>query len=860
MFTVRVLTLSCGFLGLVLHAALVGECAFAAAAVAGNEAQIPIFNAAQAQAENLMHQGDRLHASGQFGPALQAWHSAQGLFESAGDRSGTARAMAKSGAVLVETGRYDEGIDRLDDALAAAQSAGEPRAELIASLWLGHAHFAFSRNSLAVGHYQRALALARGAENAGDETESLLGLSGALHATGRYESALAAASEALAIARRRGDVDSECSALIGIASVHGNLGRPAQAADYFRQCLALAQANRILALEIVAETGLARAYMEQDRDELALDAYQKSLKTSQQQRYVQGEQLVQNGLGRYYHKVGKLEKSRRAHERSLQLARALNNKTAEANALLGLGAVQMAAENFDAAEAYFSQGVQLAWSLDNLVTLGTALNSLGAAQSRQGKLVDAGRNLSTAVRAYESARARLSDFNRVTLLDVQQGTYRLLQDVWVRQERPEQALEISERGRAQALRLLLAERHGNPPDTGQQAEKFSIDRIRQIAREQRSVLVEYSIVGPDDDPERQELFIWVVQPTGDIRFRKTALGAIGQPLPDLVSAARAAIGVRGTPLASARRGPPLSGTPGDSHADRLGTLYELLIAPVRDLLPPDPQVPLIVVPQGPLFMVPFAAIRDPGGRDLIDDHTLVTAPSLRLAGSRRVRMTSGADSGSSALVVGNPTMPSIRMAPGEASVVLPQLPGTLVEAENIARIVGADLLTGPSATETEVVKRLPRSPIVHLATHGLLDDLGSGVPGLIALAPSSTDDGLLTATELLDLELSADLVVLSACDTGRGRITGDGVIGLSRSLLAAGAASTLVTLWQVPDEPTAYLMIEFYRELAAGLDKAGALRTAMLRTRDRYREPGNWAGFVLIGDTAAVHLHKKLSH
>lgn len=139
----------------------------------------------------------------------------------------------------------------------------------------------------------------------------------------------------------------------------------------------------------------------------------------------------------------------------------------------------------------------------------------------------------------------------------------------------------------------------------------------------------------------------------------------------------------------------------------------------------------------------------------------------------------------------------------------------------------------------------------HLATHGLLDDFrGQGIPGAIALAPNGTgerNDGLLTANEILEMKLNAELAVLSACDTGRGRITGDGVIGLSRALMTAGVPSVIVSLWKVPDEPTALLMIEFYRNLQKNPNKAQALRQAMLTTKQLHPDPLDWSAFILLG-------------
>ncbi|MDX2098250.1 MAG: CHAT domain-containing protein, partial [Leptolyngbyaceae cyanobacterium bins.59] len=142
---------------------------------------------------------------------------------------------------------------------------------------------------------------------------------------------------------------------------------------------------------------------------------------------------------------------------------------------------------------------------------------------------------------------------------------------------------------------------------------------------------------------------------------------------------------------------------------------------------------------------------------------------------------------------------------------------------------------------------------IHLATHGLLDEMGNtSFPGAIALGPngSKPNDGLLTAEELLDpaLKLKADLVVLSACDTGQGRITGDGVIGLSRSFITAGVPSVVVSLWAVPDAPTAELMTRFYQNLQQGQNKAQALRQAMLDTQKGFPDPRSWAAFTLIGE------------
>lgn len=185
---------------------------------------------------------------------------------------------------------------------------------------------------------------------------------------------------------------------------------------------------------------------------------------------------------------------------------------------------------------------------------------------------------------------------------------------------------------------------------------------------------------------------------------------------------------------------------------------------------------------------------------------------------------------------------------------LTNLPGAEQEVMEIANFFDSQPLLNAAATEQQIKQRLETARVIHFATHGLLEygkpkDSGvRDVPGAIALAPGQGEDGLLTSAEIGDFTLQAELVVLSACDTGRGDITGDGVIGLSRSLFEAGTPSVIVSLWSVPDAPTAALMTEFYRQWRSGLDKAQALRQAMLATMETHPKPRDWAAFTLIGE------------
>ncbi len=288
----------------------------------------------------------------------------------------------------------------------------------------------------------------------------------------------------------------------------------------------------------------------------------------------------------------------------------------------------------------------------------------------------------------------------------------------------------------------------------------------------------------------------------------------------------------------------------DEPGDLLKQIYQLLIAPIAQFLPQDPEARVIFVPQESLFLVSFAALKNENNQYLLSNHTILTAPAIQVLDfTQKLRSRSQQTSPQDVLVVGNPTMPKLIKPNGQVAEELSELPGAEAEAIAIAKLLNTRAVTGDDATKARVLEKMQRSQIIHLATHGLLDDIRqTGIPGAIALAPTPEDDGLLTADEILQLNLKAELAVLSACDTGRGSIRSDGVIGLSRAFIRAGIPSVIVSLWSVPDAPTAFLMSEFYNFRNQGSDKAQALRLAMLKTKTQYPHPQDWAAFTLIGE------------
>jgi CHAT domain-containing protein len=298
-----------------------------------------------------------------------------------------------------------------------------------------------------------------------------------------------------------------------------------------------------------------------------------------------------------------------------------------------------------------------------------------------------------------------------------------------------------------------------------------------------------------------------------------------------------------------------------------GQLYDLLLKPARAQLQNINS--LIIVPDGVLWELPFQALQAAGNRYLIEDYTVAYAPSLtvlREMQKQRLRQTRPPTAAPTLLAFGNPAFGD-ETAARVKTVFMDEQLGPLPEAERqvitLGRLYGAGrskIYIGAEAREERVKAEAGHCRILHLATHAILND-ASPMYSQVVLAQSqanSKEDGLLEAWEIMKLDIKADLVVLSACDTARGRVgAGEGVIGLSWALFVAGCPTAVVSQWKVESASTTELMIMFYRKLKAGDDhrenqisKAEALRQAalkLLRTRS-YSHPFYWAAFVVVGD------------
>jgi CHAT domain-containing protein/Flp pilus assembly protein TadD len=820
--------------------------------------------------------------------AINYYQQSLVLAREVGSRDLEGRSLHNLGNVYNALKDYAKVIEYCQQALTIAREIKNREIEEKALGVLGDAFNALEDHTKATEYYQQALTIAREIKDRQGEERWLYKL-GIAYFTGTtykdwnfwernklgneyllleedYAKAIEYYQQKLATAHESQDRQEEGRSLYVLGTIYLFLGEYAKAIDYFHQSLTIAQELKDRRMEGYVLVQMGWTYGYQENNSKAIESEQKALTIAREIKDRELEASALNILGQAAHFLQHdYSAAINYYQQALTLVRELKDREAEGALLSNLGISYDALGNYDKAIKSHQQGLTIAREFKDSQAQGLSLNYLGLALLHAGKLEEAQKTLLTGIEVWESIRAKLGgqDSLKISFVDRRAETYDILQRVYIAQNKPETALEISERSRARTFVDLLARRLSSNPTVLTQITPPTIEQIKQIAKNQNATLVQYSVIYDDlrgrGKPQAQEskLYIWVIKPTGEVIFRQADLSTLLKSqnisLAELVSSSRSSIGVRGRGLGLVSR------VDDTLQKTQLQQLYNLLIQPIADLLPTNPESHVIFIPHQSLFLVPFAALQDQDGKYLIEKHTLLTAPSiqvLNLTHKQRQRIQQTASDNAvivgisrKAVVVGNPTMPKVPPQIGEQPQPLNSLPGAEEEAKAIAEVLKTQALTGKQATKAAVMQQMSEARIIHLATHGLLEDLGgTGVPGAIALAPSGNDNGLLTANEVLNMKLNAELVVLSACDTGGGRITGDGVIGLSRAFITAGTPSLVVSLWKVSDEATAFLMPEFYRQLSSNPDKAIALRIALLATMKKYPNPRDWAAFTLIGE------------
>jgi CHAT domain-containing protein len=635
------------------------------------------------------------------------------------------------------------------------------------------------------------------------------------------------------------------------------LGQYQLAIDYSQQSLTIKREIGDRKGEGNSLCNLGLASLSLGQYQKAIDYYQQSLTIKRESGDRSGEGNSLGNLGNAYCSLGQYQLAIDYHQQSLTIRREIGDRFGVGSSLGNLGLAYHSLGQYQLAIDYYRQSLNIAREIGDRLGESISLNNLGKVVLDTNQLTEAEETLYAAMEICETLRSGLINYDhKVSIFETQARTYNLLQQVLVVQSQFDTALEIAERGRTRAFVELLKTRLSATAAKDVVAQvKETSERAKpatQIAQEQNATIVEYSIVF-------EGIYIWVIQPNGAITFRRGNLEPLEQQdktlkyLEEIIRKARVSIGVDERDEA----GKKIECEP-EYKRDRQGRypllhlLYQILISPIADLLPTDADAHIIFIPHYALFLVPFPALQDANNHFLIEHHTILTAPSIEVLDLTHQHQQRIGGLRQTALVVGDP-IPAPKFTQDPYN--LKSLPPAKEAAETIATLLQTEAIIGAKATKAFIVERMQTVRLAHISAHGLLDDFGgSGIPGAIIFAPSEADDGALNAAEILRLKLNTELVVLSACSTGKGKITGDGVIGLSRCFILAGVPSLIVSLWNMGALSAKLLMTEFYQNLAKGQDRAVALRQAMLITKDHFSQPAAWAAFTLIGETASLSL------
>ena len=579
------------------------------------------------------------------------------------------------------------------------------------------------------------------------------------------------------------------------------------------------------------------------------------------------------------------------HLRALETAERTAPASATASETLAhLGAVALASGGLDEAERRYAAALEL----QRAIAPGTrqeaewvhALGNVSAARGRGDEAID---RWLEAIAVLDGLRGRLGGPVEAGagFTSLYHELYWAPLDALAARGRAEEAYLLSERFRAQAFLASLA---GRDLD-------LAVDLSPELDRERRRLAALYDATlrrvrtasGPLDSPARAQLRTELDQVRaqreeneGRVVAASPRQAALRLPHPADAVATLAALPTRTLMLAyvlgperswlfvlgpqkrpvvaiQLPTGLPefhravtefrrLADHPGTREAGRLelagATLSRLLLAPAAERLRDADH--LLVVPDGPLHLLPWAALPEPAIASAAGAEPLVArrAVSLAVSATALRELRAATSKGSRQLVAFGDPLPST------AGPELPPLAGSRDEVAQVGELFGkrASVFVGAQATEARLLAEAPTATRLHLACHAVVDPALPLESGLV-LSPA-TDNGLLQVWEIYErLRMSADLVTLSACDTALGReMGGEGILGLTRAFHFAGARSVIGSLWKVSDRSTTDLMTAFYRHLLAGASKSEALRRAQLELwRGTDRHPFHWAGFQLHG-------------
>jgi CHAT domain-containing protein/Tfp pilus assembly protein PilF len=834
----------------------------------------------------LNNLGLALHSQGDLRGALGYYQQALDTFEQAGEQGGwKANVLHNLAAIYMGLGEPDAALASNRQVLELQRALGDRRGEAQALNSLGVLYGDLGEIGQALAAYTPALALFRQSSDRLSEAAVLRNRGVVYYELGDFPRALADLEQALAIRREAGDRKGEVLAGINIGQTHWRLGEIGPALDLARRSAAVASAAGDRKGEMLARLLVARVDIAVGEPAAALSELTAALDLVHLLKDRFDEAAIRQLEGEAHLALQQPEEAAEALGQAVDLARAVRNPAWLIEALTALARAERRLDRPAEARSRVEEALRLIETSRTTETDPDLRASFLAAQRSAFELAidllmeldrrQPGRGFAEdAFAVSERARARsLLDLLQEARADVREGVDPQLRD------------------RERGLLVRLNAKAGRQADL--LSRPVTEERWRTADAEIRSVLDELSQVEAEirkSSPRYAALTQPHLATSAEIRGlldgesllleyslgeERSFLWAVGQgsvtgfelPPRARIEAAARALYDRLAVLST-----------GDRELERAAaSLSRMVLGPVAGRLG---KRRLIVVADGELQYIPFGVLPAGGGpAPLLARHEVVNVPSASTVALERQLGRRAPAPGTVAVLadpVFDPEDPRVAprggkppsagrrglrsAAPAPAAPFL-RLPWTRREAEAIAAVAPAGrslvALDFRASRATAQSPELSGYRIVHFATHGIIDSRTPALSGLMLSRVGERGqplEGFLGLRDIYNLQLGADLVVLSGCETALGKeVRGEGLVGLTQGFLYSGARQVVASLWRIEDQATAELMSRFYRGLLVeGRPPATALRLAQLAIRadKRWRSPYYWSGFVLQGDWA----------
>lgn len=842
--------------------------------------------------------------------AVVAYREALPGFAKLGRREEEARTRWRLGRALIRTGELTEAAEALDGAVAGFRGLARAEGEARALNDLGTVFRLLGEPARALAAHRRAFDLHHETGDDAGQATSLNDLGLALESAGNLQSALERYEEALALWRKVGERPAEAVTMQNLGSLYVLIGHDEQGMDLLQGALRLLpNGNERERTGILLAVGWA--YYLIGKPGMALDHYQGAIALAR----ARNDRLTEAGIwdrqGSALRALNRYEEARASYSRSLAMYRAAKSPKNQGHTLANLGWLDLENGRVERGRRQLQEAADLLAASGD--PNGEAFARVGICQAdrRLGAFEEARREIEAAVRRVEEMRAGLEGpMSRGQFLATRYSAYEeqvaLLMDLHRRDPKAghdRKALEVVERARARNLSEEIAARGGEAAGAtasrrqAAQAEIQELDARRQalaqadprdprlrgldVLLREKAMEIDRLSVSRSSRPGLNSLDAARIQALAD-EGTVFVVYLLSEPESFAWTVDRHRVEVHALPgrerieRQARRLVAALSQAKGVAARGTLESvsreLSQAILAPLRERLEGGRR--LVILADGALHLIPFAVLPGPGGDagPLLLSHEVVMLPSATFLAEQRRRLRGRHPASGEVAVIADPVFSAAdeRLSTAEAAALerssrkldpgeLPRLAATAREAKAILRLAPTGktfLAEGPAASRGLVASGvLEQYRIVHFATHGLLHPVLPERSGLVLSlydAQGRRRDGFLPAPEVARLNLPAELVVLSACQTGLGReMRGEGLVGLTQAFFQAGSRRVVVSYWNVQDVATAELMARFYQGLLGErLPPAAALRAAQLsiRSEDRWKSPYFWAGFVLHGD------------